>query len=211
MISLIRLAGVMLATCSLPAFAVPILWTLEDVYFPDEIAFGPTGDGGEVLYVQPVQVTGSFVYDQDTGSMTDVSISTPDGEVARCGAAGCVPGSVTIYDFSGFDYDAGRFNAAELRTGFWDVDDFTRIMVLNLSAELTNLGGVVGVVSALEYLCTACPAFDAANLYRTSIFNTGARLVGTEVAAVPAPPTIWLMITGLAGLFAIRRSGVRAA
>lgn len=204
-----RLLGTIIAMASISAQADPVLWTIEDLYFSNDYEFRPPAsdpNGDLILFINElVSVTGSFVYDADTGIASEVNITSPDGQIAiGCTAVACTPDSTTFSDFAGSTYSAGQYNPLLDRLALFDPPDVLQLLLLTFADPLSNLGGVVDISLAFEYQCgAACPSFDAATMpFRTEVKGTGARVVGV---AVPEPSTLTLFSIGLAGMGLMRR------
>jgi hypothetical protein len=159
---------------SAPAVSAPIRWTLHDVLLSD----GATA-------------TGSFVFDADTLTVSEVSIFTSAGSA-----------------LSGAAY-LGGVNYSRVPSGFWFqfhegeavspglIPTFDLIVVNPLS----NAGGSVTVQRINEGTCTWTTECDGGVYSRWD--TRGVAYVSSSV--VPIPAAIWLFASGLINLAFRRR------
>lgn len=154
-----KFAFAALAAISLPSVAhsAPILWTLQDVTFDD---------GGIA--------NGSFVYDADTGSVSQFSISVSGGTTA---------------DLTAFTYDNTNsfyFLGSSDRFSFL-ADSRLRYLGLIFASTLTDSGGTIGILSGppSSYECDNC---GTARLVASGSITT-------DPSAVPEPAS-WAMLIG---------------
>ena len=169
--------------------AAPVLWTLTDAKFTD----GATA-------------TGSFVFDADTSSFSGVSITKTGGAYA----------SVTYTTRTQFTAPASNYfefgTSAVLDTGDFFID-------LISVAALTNAGGVVGLIPAVNPLAFLQDSMfgrcgDAGCNFGVDLvgLNAGASLVGPQLdGAVPEPATLLLVLGAGVGALAVRRRQPRIA
>jgi hypothetical protein len=155
------------------AAAAPVLWTVQGVPFP----FGGVASG-------------SFVFDADTGTYSDVAVS-----VSAAGPSFDTSEVLTI------DSDESRLHLQDGLGG-----DLTGLegMILFFASPLTNAGGTVFLtqVSAQECLDSTCSGFSQ------SIFISDlGSVVGTPV---PEPSAMFLFGAGLLGA-GVRRWRERSA
>jgi hypothetical protein len=166
-------AGLCLAlACMSHAFAVPVMWTLSGATF---------NDGGTA--------TGSFVYDADTNTLSNWSVSVAGGNTATfppitydtTTASGSISGQGATT--TGVNLAAG--GNRQLRTPS--------------VSPLSNAGGTV--------------AIDISNIYQGECFNcspyrpyTAGNLVGVVVVAITSAPTT-SFTTGSAGSFTVMATG----
>ena len=151
-----------------PAKAVPVTWTLQDWTF---------NDGGSA--------SGSFVYDADTNTFSDMFIATTNGS-ERTGA---------IY---GETISGGNnaFSAVPF-AGFPSLVSSPNLVVM-FAEQLTNLGGVVDVFMGQEATCN--------NATCTSLTGPVRFLEdGASVSAVPIPAALPLFLAGLVALVTVGR------
>lgn len=174
------LAVVLLSLGTISAHATPITWTLAGVTFDD---------GGTAA--------GSFVFDADTSSYTDVDITTTAGFAS--------PGT----QFDTADLSSGILgNSSEDRLLLHDI--FTNfILAFEFASPLTNAGGAIEIA-------TLGLSYEGAELFNTfnecfgpfcgGLAPTRAVTDGRIASAtVPAPLTLGLFGLGLLGLGFSRR------
>lgn len=188
--------------------AIPVTWTLQDVL----VGFGGAAPGIRT------SLSGSFVYDADLDLYSDVNITSPTGLGLVCLDPATVPcNRFTARQFLGVNYNlALNVSPTTTPSGFNAIDgarfdgDLTGdpLLALRFAANLTNLGGVIGIASGgAEFICISgtCPFDLQSNLYRPVIFSTFidstgqpapylGRIVGTPV---PEPHMVVLFGVGL--------------
>jgi len=160
-----------LGLLSTDAAAAPILWTLNGVTI--------SGGGGGT-------VTGSFVFDADTGVYSNLAITStlPNASFDTSDVGG------PFGSFATRVHMVANFGLADL--------SFQPSLVLDFSPALTNAGGSVSV-GGLSGRCD-----DAAC---ASIFVTGNIFAGSA-ASVPEPASLLLLGAGLLGGIARFTGGV---
>lgn len=158
------------------AGASPIQWTLADVLFED----GATASG-------------SFIYDADTDTFSDILVTTTAGAFA--------PAAVYTSLVVGGPGDAVLTPAGGDLTG-------AGALQLVFYFPLTNAGGIVPLVdlfflqfSSYEGACVdaACNTIDFARLMVDGV------VIGAPAPVVPVPAAAWLLGSALAGLGMLRR------
>lgn len=163
-----------------PASAVPLLWTLNDVTF---------NNGGTA--------SGSFRFDADTASYSDVAVTTAGGGID-----------------ASFDLAAGG-NAGFLSLlNAADGPDFTGAPTLRLAFLdlLTNLGGEVGLeLNSFSSAIASCGNAECSLLVGGVDFQLASGSVISEaVTQVPEPGTLAMLAFGLAAFgFKRRREAFR--
>jgi hypothetical protein len=161
---------------SISAQAVPLEWTLENVVF---------SDGGTA--------SGSFFFDADTSSYSNIAVVTTTGSVT----------TGTSYQY-GSVYNAFAVNLTEI-----DSPDLTGTQKWLMAfgdgyldfEELTNAGGTISINPShgLEGSCLSAQCTD--------VFQSRSVVSGT-VSAVPLPAAVWLFGSALAGLGWMRRKRI---
>jgi hypothetical protein len=205
----IKFIAMLLAFFPLLANAIPVNWVLQDVL----VGFGGAAPGIRT------SLSGSFVYDADLDLYSEVDITSQTGLGLVCADPTIVPcNRFTTRQFQGVNYDTALNSSASTTPSGLNVIDITRLegsltadplLALRFAANLTNLGGVVGLAAGgAEFICLseACPFDLQSNLFRSVIFSdfvidgTGqtapylGRIIGTPV---PEPQTLVLLALGL--------------
>ena len=162
------------------ASAVPIIWTLQNVSF---------NDGGTA--------SGSFVFDADTTTYSNIMITTTNGSI-RPGAS------------YGGPVASGTSNFALVTTPDNSLPDLTGrpMLVLLFTAPLTNAGGLIDIqpdppitIPSFESICINALCTGGNSLtFRVTI--AGGQITS---ASIPEPTTVALLVTGLLGLALIGR------
>jgi len=168
--------GFLLTPC---ATAGPITWTLQNV------DFNYHGSG---------MISGSFVFDADTGLYSSIDLTTDIGTI---GDPNDTPFLTESYQLK---VAAGTGNDL---TGDLGVD-------LYFSSGLTDAGGIVNLTYSASGFCAdaACSAFNAPGP------GTGDGLVGTvtaQTASAPEPASLLLIVSGMIFFtaMAVRRRSVK--
>jgi len=143
------------------AQAAPLQWTLTDVTFDD---------GGTA--------TGSFVYDADSNTYSNIALKTTAG---TAGAAADFRTKCTTAHCGTFPSDLFFIASAEQ-------SDLTNVPLLDieLPAPLSNTPGTVDLEFGMSFLCSNAACTGVGDGLR--IFTTG-KLVGAPYIAPPAAPT----------------------
>ena len=170
------------------AVAAPVTWTLD----------GLTFDGGDPG--NPGPITGSFVYDADTNTYSDISIlSDWYGELTFTGENNLYPSyfsppalDAPLTDFS----DTGMTLAGTM--GWCSIAGcIQKELTLVFDTALTNAGGTVGLVSGVSNERVYTNMGEGLLNSRT--------LVSGVITTVPIPAAVWLFGSALAGLGWLRR------
>ena len=170
-----------LAFTSLTVYAVPITWTINDLVFDD----GGTGNG-------------SFVYNQNTGLFSDISISTTDG-TTLLGHSYTRLGPIFVGPAPG---DPASFMSILSGTGVPTLLDTA--FALSFVSPLTNAGGSSALLeTSVEYQCNT-PGF-CGTASGTDVKFKRFIVSGSVQATVPVPAATWLFGSGLLGLIGIAR------
>jgi len=173
------ISGLMMFVLSMSTvYAIPVTWHLSGVTFDDEGV-----------------AAGSFVFDADTGSYSNINVETAGGET----------GQSNIYLFA----------TSFAINGFPDFVDTSPIvpgvtanLSLALVAEMTNAGGTIdiqgpdGVGITQEGICiTGDPLCTTATAFRQIARGS----ITTQPQVIPIPAAVWLFGSGLLGLVGMAR------
>lgn len=168
--------------------AVPVEWTLTDIKFVAPATFE--------------SVTGSFTYDADTLSVTNVSLGYAFAGPFLYGVDVSGNGSMIVFTESAV-------------TSVTDLDTYSgAAMVLGFTSALTNAGVETLLVEALEVPSSSLYLLDnpsqivycsggidnciyPVGVYSPSISGQSGSIVGT---VVPIPAAFWMFGSALAGL-----------
>jgi len=173
--------AISIVSMPLPARAVPITWTLQDVSFLD----GATASG-------------SYVYDASTDTYSDIDISTTVGSlraaatyVTECGAvAGCVAFSPNP-------------QAALLLTSGGDADGQPAFLI-GLASPMTDLGGTIPLIAGVAEQVTC--ATSGGNLCQVGGTPVDRVTAGSVSASeLPEPGGTGILVVALITLWYLRR------
>ena len=204
------LFALLLGLGSAQSLAVPVTWTLMDVNFV----------GGGAL-------SGSFVFDADTGSYSDFNITATASaaEPAHLGLFNYTPATATQSVLN----DSKTLRLLSVATvtyplGPIDVSDSQRVLSLAFgdpldpARELTNAGGVVGVFTPIGGVVNERGGLDSmtgANFRNRNVLGGGfpyalptessARVVAMTAPPMPVPTGGMLVAFGLGALMLLRR------
>jgi hypothetical protein len=183
-------AFLLLATANV--FAAPVTWTL-----------------GNVTLTSGGSITGSFDYDSDTNTYSNIAIESP------CWYEMCPEYTGDNWTYSDWhEYIYGTLPAGgsiepvsnmtstslSLASGAFGFGTFYGAeLALVFATELTNAGGMIALVPNTDYLDPG--DLDYYNEYTGEYFY----LASGSITAVPIPAAVWLFGSGLAGLGWIRR------
>lgn len=174
--------SILLGACTVSATASPVLWTLVDVAI---------SSGGEV--------TGSFVWDADSSTLTNISLDFSDAADLE------LDGSLTNGSLLGPDLFSFFQIPTIYNPGVW----------LNPSATLTDSGGSISLSSeSLAGFCELTSLPDCASIGALSSKGLGSlltlsgSLLGTPIPEVSPLQTLVFGLIGMAacGLRTARRS-----
>jgi hypothetical protein len=159
--------------CTPQAQAIPLTWNAQATY----------GDGGTL--------TGSFVYDADLGSYTNIALVTTAGT-----------------DLAGYTYatfaSGHPLTFTALQTAGAPVG--SHFIQLEFASALTNAGGTIGVPPGVHNFEATCSvAQTCIPTYPARFISSGS--VSTTVSGVPEPATAALVPLALLALAACRRYG----
>lgn len=157
------------------ANAAVLTWTLEDVLLDD----------GQTL-------TGSFDYDRDTNSTSNVSIFN-SGSTTFEATEFVQSLEVTACSFTGCNFHDGTPEIGDLRLSlFWGIN----------GQELTNSGGNLILSSTPFPVFTFCAFADCS----AGVVGPPdiVRIVNGSISAVPIPAAFWLFGSGLIGVMGLK-------
>ncbi len=176
--------------------AAPVTWELNGVAFDDGTS-----------------VSGWFIYDADSGSLQDFSISVenaPPPPCVNCSDTGIYPSfeSLTytpdIYSFEFFDHNYGGFDLTNPYDCF--ILGCAQILNLGFADYLTDAGGVVQLQTlGCDRPCTISYEDVVWSPTGAGVYISTRYVVSGNVSAVPIPAAVWLFGSGLGLLGWMRR------
>jgi hypothetical protein len=183
---------------SLAANAAPVTWVLDDVTFASSEVQGPGPYDGVA--------TGSFTYDADTNTFSNVNITTTGSGIwgtGNCGNSVLCGTYIRATDL----YAPLTATSLQITPTASDPVDSTGYYGISLQfvSALTNAGGTVQLFTSGgtdgEGVCKNpdCLPEGAAGVTAFRGFSGG------SVSAVPVPAAVWLFGSALAGLGWMRR------
>jgi hypothetical protein len=165
-------AIVLFALFSLPAYAVPVVWSVDGL---------ARADGGTV--------SGSFTYDADTNTYSAINVTTTAG-------ASTLPGQT----YAGFDPASSDATGLilEQTQGAADLTGQNSLFLAFPGPGLTNAGGTITPALAEEVSCTNADCSTSVNAQALTGDITGAAapLVPTSIPTVPFS-ALMIMALGL--------------
>jgi len=170
-------AVILFAMFSLPAYAVPVVWSVDGL---------ARADGGTV--------SGSFTYDADTDTYSAINLTTTAGST--------LPGQT----YAGFDPASSDATGLilEQTQGAADLTGQNSIFLQFPGAGLSNAGGAVTPLLATEVSCVNADCSTSANAVALSgdISGAAAPLAPTSI---PTAPLYALIIMALGLLMLAKR------
>ncbi|MEO0744926.1 MAG: hypothetical protein AAFY49_06210 [Pseudomonadota bacterium] len=187
-------AAALIATLPSLAAAIPVKWDVSGTIFSGETVFDPVF--GFTTFVPSgvadTAVSGSFVFDADTETFSDISI-TVDGDTSIASPLGGF-----------FEYTTQRGGATFGFGNGVDAASSSRVLYFGTVSALTNAGGSVSSTSSFSFPGVSLLAFGDVTL-------TGAPVPQTPdpVSSVPLPAGLPLLLAGLGmvGVLRMRRRG----
>lgn len=154
------------------AQAIPLTWNLVDVVFEDEST-----------------ASGSFDYDADSNTFSNIYITTGAGN--------------TYEDVN--PYSSGNGGLISLVSEIPVVEGVTQALLFDLDGAMTNLGGTIDILPgstgggplSLEGTCVSGQTTIPCASVGSRIFVLSGQIT---TAQVPAPATLALLLIGLVGL-----------
>jgi len=188
------------------AWAIPVMWTLDGVTFRDEvydpatIFIGETGAG----------VTGSFVYDADTNTYSDIAVTVEAGATEEISPFWP---ELTYFGIAPWIFPplVSGANGVTLQSHpFICPGGCSNELSLVYASPLTNAGGTVALdtsgasvsVDASVEMVFGNNLSGGRGSLHIARRIAGGTLIGT---VVPLPAAVWLFGSGLAGLGFLRR------
>lgn len=163
----IRAAAFMLSMLGLGSFAQadPVTWTLSNVVFSND---GPTD----------VTASGSFKYDADTNTFSDINISTTQGVFtdATVYTRACIDPACPVV--------SSQSELLLISSAFTGDMTGLQVMRIVLMAPMTNSGGALDIEDVYHLRCPLLCYFSGSG---TRFADPGATIIGTSVAVPPAP------------------------
>ncbi len=158
---------------ALPSYAVPLLWTLDNVVFSDDAA-----------------ASGSFVYDADTNLYSDLNLVSSPGSIVT---------SSHSYPFIAptFTGPSQLLALVSAPIGGTDQTDIS-YLYLDFIGDLTNAGGRLSVRGGPQGFTSlgVCASLNCGVSRDFNLFRSGSVIS----AAVPEPSTMGLVGLGLLGM-----------
>ena len=178
-------AAALIASLPTVAAAIPVKWDVDGTIFSGETVFDPVFgfttfvSGG----VADTEVSGSFVFDADTATFSDINLTVGQDDPVISPLGGF------------FEYAVQRGGAT---FGFGNgigASGSDRVLYFGADSALTNAGGVVESSASYSFPGVSLLAFGDVTLTGTAL----------PVTPVPLPAGGALLLAGLLGFAGLRR------
>ncbi|MEO1365349.1 MAG: VPLPA-CTERM sorting domain-containing protein [Pseudomonadota bacterium] len=177
-------AAALIATLPSLAAAIPVKWDVSGTIFSGETVFDPVFGFATFVSsgVADTAVSGSFVFDADTQTFSDIDI-TVDGDNSIATSLGGF-----------FDYDTSRGGATFGFGNGVDTTTSSRVLYFGAEAPLTNAGGSLSSTASFSFPGVTLLAFGDVSLNGTAV----------PLAPVPVPAGLPLLLAGLGAIAVLR-------
>ena len=175
-------AAALIATLPSMAAAIPVKWDVSGTIFSGDTVFDPIFGFATFVSsgVADTAVSGSFVFDADTETFSDISI-TVDGDSSIASSLGGF-----------FEYTTQRGGATFGLGNGVDAASSSRVLYFGTEAALTNAGGSVSSTASFSFPGVSLLAFGDVTLIGTPVPQTP-----DPVSPVPLPAGLPLLLAGL--------------
>jgi hypothetical protein len=173
-----------------PAFASPVTWTLSGVEFSNGSS-----------------ATGSFVFNVDTNTFSNIDISLTAGTGFAAETLDAIaPSSGNHFGaiFTTLPLSFNNISACIVVVS--DPSCGTHGLFLEVNpGQMTDAGGTLALTTEALVHCNVAACNNDGGLGSSWQFQDDYTATGGSISAVPLPASVWLMLSGLVGVGAMAR------